>query len=122
MHHCFVLKGQIPTNLTTCFLQGAERAAEAVHRQPGDPQVLPLHEGRQGRPGRADVRARVRGLRPPSGHPRATAHGHHLQRHKQARPSPQTGLLNSLPQRATGVVVLAGFALVRTMLILLEEI
>lgn len=49
------------------IVQGIERAEEAEQRQPGRAQVLPLHEGCQGRPGRRQVRSRLLQLRDRAG-------------------------------------------------------
>lgn len=68
------------------IVQGIERAEEAEQRQSGRAQVLPLHEGGQGRPGRRQVRGGVLQLRDRAGRSKPQAESGdagHLSGHRQ---------------------------------------
>lgn len=74
------------------LIQGVERVEEAVDRQPGDPAVLPLHEGGQGRTGRRGVRQDVPRVCGVAGGSGAGSHVDHIQQHRQAGSRQETRL------------------------------
>lgn len=68
------------------IVQGVERAEEAEQRQSGRAQVLPVHEGGQGRPGWGQVRGSLLQLRDRAGRSKSEAESgdaRHLSGHRQ---------------------------------------